>query len=86
LEVSYRGFVKDAIISALNTDNNNIRRAVAMCVAAIAAIEMPRGEWVNLIDIMAETAHNDDINVRLSSIQTLGYICDELLVEDLTQD
>lgn len=70
--------MKQAVVSALDTDDNNIRRAVALCVASIAAIEIPRGEWLDVIQLMVGTAENDNINVRLSSLQTLGFLADEL--------
>jgi len=39
-----------------------------MCVASVAAIEIPRGEWQDIIQLMVGTAENDNLNVRLSSI------------------
>jgi len=78
LEAEYRGHIKEAVVSALNTDDSNIRRAVALCVASMAAIEIPRGEWQDLMGIMVATAQNENVNIRLSSLQTLGFLADEL--------
>lgn len=58
LDAEYRGHIKEAIVSALSTSDNNIRRAVALCVASIAAIELPRGEWQDLVTVMTDTAQN----------------------------
>lgn len=70
--------MKTAVVSALDTDDHNIRRAVALCVASIAALEIPRGEWQDVIQLMVGTAENENLNVRLSSLQTLGFLADEL--------
>lgn len=78
LDAQYRGFVKQAVISALETDDNQIRKAVALCVASIAAIEIPRGEWTDLTGILIQTAADANLNNRLSSLQTLGFMADEI--------
>lgn len=72
-------------MTALEVDNASLRRATASCVAAIAAIEIPRGEWNELINMVSTTAANDNIALRLSALQTLGYICEECDENWLTQ-
>jgi importin subunit beta-1 len=41
-------------------------------------LELPLGKWSNLIPILAHNCFNENINFRVASIETLGYICEEL--------
>jgi importin subunit beta-1 len=56
----------------------NIMRAGANAIAQIAAIEIPRGEWLEIVNTLAENSQHEDYNIRRASITTLGYICQEL--------
>lgn len=51
---------------------------MALCVASIAAIEIPRGEWAELTGVLIQTAGDSNLNNRLSSLQTLGFMADEI--------
>ena len=44
---------------------------------------MPRKEWADLIPSLCTNAKNTELNIRLASLTTLGYICDELDTKDI---
>ncbi len=50
----------------------------ATILAVIASIELPRGEWGQIIDLLAENCSNEDLNIKIASITTLGYICEQI--------
>jgi hypothetical protein len=50
----------------------------------IASIEIPRGDWLDLIANLSANAAHDSIDVRHASLETLGFICEELRPEDLS--
>lgn len=56
--------------------------AVAQAVAAIAGIELPAGEWMDLMGRLVEMATNSTIGTvegrRKMAIETIGFICEEL--------
>ena len=55
-----------------------IRSTAALAIASIATIEIPRNEWPDLIQsLVANIANNRDVNLRQSSFECLGYICEE---------
>ena len=56
---------------------------MASILAAIATIEIPRNEWDDLIPNLCTNAESTDMNIKLSSLTTLGYICDELEPKDI---
>ena len=53
-------------------------RAGANTIANIAAIEIVRGEWLEIVNSLASNATHQDVNIRRASITTLGFICEEL--------
>lgn len=47
-------------------------------VAAIAALELPRKEWHEVIGVLVQNAQGTDTTFKLAALETLGYICEEL--------
>ncbi len=56
---------------------------MAAAIASLASIEIPRGEWLDLIPNLCNNSAHEQIEVRHAALQTLGMICEELLPEDL---
>ena len=61
-------------------------KCASTCISAIATQELPKGEWDDLIKILSENSANPDLNFRLASIQTLGFLCEDLDPENLNQE
>ena len=55
-------------------------------IASIASIEIPRREWLDLIPTLANCSVNDQLEIRCASLETLGFICEELSPEDMLQE
>jgi importin subunit beta-1 len=55
-------------------------------VATIASIEIPRKEWLELIPNLCDNAANSNIDYKNAALQTLGYICEELMPEDINRE
>lgn len=53
-------------------------RSGANAIAQIAAIEIARNEWLEIVNALAENSMHQDLQIRRASITTLGYICEEL--------
>lgn len=70
--------IKENVLSTLASSDVDIRKAAALTLAGICKIEIPRGQWLNIFDILANTAQNKDINIQLSSLTALEYIFEEL--------
>jgi hypothetical protein len=50
-------------------------RSGANVISHIAVIEIPRGEWVKIVDILAHNIRHNDLSVRKASIITISNIC-----------
>ena len=73
-------------MNALGTQSSMVRNQIALLIATIASIEIPRGEWTELLVNLCTNASNTEKQVRLTSLITIGYICEELSPSDLTQE
>lgn len=71
-------------MASLATESSQVRNQIASLIAAIAQIEIPRGEWSELIANLCTNASHETSQIRLTSLTTIGYICEELSPEDLT--
>ena len=75
LQHQTRSNVKGAMLNTFVDPQSVIVRSRANVISHIAVIEIPRNEWLNLVDILAENTTYNDINVRKASILTIGNIC-----------
>lgn len=54
------------------------RRAAADVIAAICAIELPRKQWPNIIQILVNQTNNNEEEIKKAAVMTLGFICENL--------
>jgi len=73
--------MKDAILLQLASPSQLVRNQIASLVSIIAAIEIPRGEWLDLIPMLCRHSTHQDQQIKLASLQTLGFICEEIEVD-----
>eukprot|EP00798_Chlamydomonas_sp_ICE-L_P030705 gene30705-35732_t len=72
--------VRDALLSTLHCESNDVRHTAAMVVAKAAAIELPRKEWPTLIQALLANMNVTPgvTGTRQATLETLGYICEEM--------
>ena len=58
--------------------DERVRRAAANVVSSICSVELPRGEWANIITVLGNNMKHDDPKIRGVSIMTLGFTCEKL--------
>lgn len=75
--------MKEAIIAQLASPSSLVRSQVANVVAAIACIEIPRGEWDSLLPNLCQNAEHDNFDIRMSSLTTLGLISEDINPESV---
>ena len=85
-DAPFRQNMKDAVLSQLICPSSVVRTQIASLVSAIAKIEIPNGEWLNLVETLCNNVGNTNPQIKLTSLQTLGFICEELEPEHLNQD
>lgn len=57
-----------------------MRHTAALVVAKVAAIEIPKGQWPELISTLLSNMNVQPPNpgLRTSTMEALGYVCEEL--------
>lgn len=70
--------IKNYVLGALASPNKSARKGASQAVSAIAFLELPKKEWTEIIPTLAVNAQSTNHEFKLSSLETLGYICEEL--------
>ena len=69
-----KNVIKSNVLACLGSEKKEIRRGAATAVAALAKIELQRGTWSTLIPTLYSASQHQNINYKLSSMITAGYI------------
>ena len=75
--------IKKMLMDTLNSDNKELRNGAANVISVIASLEIPRREWPEIIVLLSANALGQNINVKLASLDILGYICEEIYINHL---
>ncbi|GBF94393.1 importin subunit beta-like [Raphidocelis subcapitata] len=80
VDAGLRASIRAALLQALSMEPQEVRGTVALVVAKVAAIDLPRREWGELIPaLMANmSATPPNHGVRQATLQALGYVCEEM--------
>ena len=53
-------------------------------IASICKIDQPIiNHWPDLIDSLTKNAFNEDKNLKLAAIETLGFVCEEISIKGI---
>ncbi|GLB44148.1 putative importin-beta N-terminal domain [Lyophyllum shimeji] len=75
---------QDALVT-LGSASQKAGNFASQVVAAIAAVELPQGQWPDLIELLlgfVNTAENT--NLKIATLQTIGFICETIKPEILS--
>ncbi|KAI0060137.1 karyopherin Kap95 [Artomyces pyxidatus] len=74
-----RAKIKQDVLMALHSPVQKAGSVAAQAVAAIAAIELPQGQWPELIEILLGFVNNaSNTPLRISTLNAIGYICETI--------
>lgn len=75
--------IKENVLSTLASEDVDIRKAAALSLAGICKVEIPKGQYLEIFDILTSTCQNDNLYIQLSSLTTLEYIYEEIKPGDI---
>jgi importin subunit beta-1 len=78
ISIETRKQIKLVVLKALESAKKNARKGACYAITAIAQIELPRKEWSEIITTLCNNAQGSNINLKLSSLEALGYISEDL--------
>lgn len=72
-----RNSLKHSLLSSLASPDKRAAGVAAQAVSAVAAVELPRGSWSELIGQLLQFVQNEEnTGLRIATLQTIGYICE----------
>lgn len=78
LDATTRNQLKSFCLQALNSADKRAASVSGTAIAAIAACELPYGEWQDLIETLLGFINGDSATLRVATLQTIGYICETI--------
>ena len=74
--------IKLLVLSTLASQYKEIRTSASNVISSICKIDQPiMTHWPKLINSLTKNCFIDDINLKLSAIETLGYVCEEINIK-----
>ena len=74
--------IKLLVLSTLASQHKEIRTSASNVISSICKIEQPiMTHWPDLIESLTKNCFNENINLKLSAIETLGYVCEEINIK-----
>ncbi|GAA0168318.1 transporter [Lithospermum erythrorhizon] len=88
IDSSMKSQIKSLMLNTLGSATREANHTAAQVIAKTAAIEIPRKEWPELIQalLVNMTQQDKPPSLRQATLETLGYVCEEISHHDLVQD
>ena len=76
--------IKLLVLSTLASSKKEIRTIASTVISSISKIDSPITKtWPELLPSLTQNAFNQDINMKLSAIEALGYVCEEITIKTI---
>lgn len=88
IDTSFKSQIKSMLLTSLGSSVRDARHTAAQVIAKIASIEVSRKEWPELIGtLLLNVTQQDRLpTLKQATLETLGYVCEEISYRDLVQD
>ncbi|KAK7851989.1 importin subunit beta-1 [Quercus suber] len=86
LDNAVKAQIKTCLLQTLSSAVSDARSTASQVIAKIAGIELPQKQWPELIVSLLSNIHQQAANVRQATLETLGYLCEEVSPNVVDQD
>lgn len=76
LEPQIKQEVKAMALRTLSTPARGVGQSAAQFIASVAAIELPRNQWPELMPTLVESVGQGNDSQKQASLITIGFVCD----------
>ena len=76
VDANAKDSVRQLALQTLGSKDTRAGQAAAQFIAAIAAIDIPRNQWLELMSALVENVGEGEDHLKQASLQTIGYICE----------
>ena len=84
LSLEQKNQIKMLVLSSLASGLREIRSVASSVIASICKVDQPIIQhWPDLIPSLTQNAFNQNMNLRLAAIETLGYVCEEVSLKGI---
>ncbi|OWM81683.1 importin subunit beta-1 [Punica granatum] len=88
IEISVKSQIKELLLRTLGSSAHEAWHTSAQVIAKVASIEIPQKQWPELIGALLNnmTQRDQPASLKQATLETLGYVCEEISHQDLAQD
>ncbi|CAA7051050.1 unnamed protein product [Microthlaspi erraticum] len=88
IDVALKSQIKELLLRTLASSAQEARHTSAQVIAKVASIEIPQKQWPELVGSLLNnmTQQGSPAHLKQSTLETLGYVCEEISHHDLVQD
>ncbi|KAF0503152.1 ARM repeat-containing protein [Gigaspora margarita] len=71
--------IKQAVLATLGSSDQRAAATAAQVVSAIAAIELPTGQWTDLMKTLLENVTTtDNSQLKIATLTAIGFVCESI--------
>lgn len=86
VDTSVKAQIKASLLKTLSSPAPDARSTASQVIAKLAGIELPHKQWPELIGALLSNIHQLPAHTRQATLETLGYICEEVSPDVVDQD
>ncbi|KAL2540277.1 Importin subunit beta-1 [Abeliophyllum distichum] len=86
LDVAVKSQIKACLLQILSSPVPDARSTASQVIAKVAGIELPKKQWPELIGSLLTNINQVPPHVKQATLETLGYMCEEVVPEVVDQD
>ncbi|XP_024969666.1 importin subunit beta-1-like isoform X1 [Cynara cardunculus var. scolymus] len=86
LDVGVKTQIKTCLLQTLASPIQEARSTASQVIAKVAGIELPQKQWPELIGSLLSNIHQVPVHVKQATLETLGYLCEEVSPDAVEQD
>lgn len=86
LDVAVKNQIKAFLLQSLSSPIHDARSTASQVIAKVAGIELPQKQWPELIGSLLANIHQLAPHVKQATLETLGYMCEEVSSDVVDQD
>ncbi|KAD2805552.1 hypothetical protein E3N88_38929 [Mikania micrantha] len=86
LDVGAKTQIKTCLLQTLSSPVHEARSTASQVIAKVAGIELPHKQWPELIGSLLSNIHQVPVHVKQATLETLGYMCEEVSPDVVEQE
>ncbi|XP_017610619.1 importin subunit beta-1-like [Gossypium arboreum] len=86
LDATAKSQIKACLLQTLSSPVFDARSTTSQVIAKVAGIELPQKQWPELIGSLLSNVHQIPAHAKQATLETLGYLCEEVSPDVIDQD